>query len=329
MSDLMKIARVYKPGGKLVIESAPIPNPGPGEVLVKMAASPINPSDLASIDSGYMSGSWPFTPGLEGSGTVVKSGSGIFPSLRMGKRVACSPNPGGDGTWAEYMKTSAMHVTPLPSNINMDQGAMLLINPMTALAFIHMARKEKHKAIVNNAAASALGKILIQLAQAYSIPLISIVRNEARIPELKSLGAPHVLNSSTENFEEELKELVNGLEATLFFDAVTGDETERLLRIAPDGSKLIAYARLSGDPIRVDPAFLIKPGKTIQGFQLGTWLKGKNMAYKLRFISKVKKHLAGSVETHVASRVPLEDVNQAISSYRKNMSDGKILLYHQ
>ena len=86
--------KIDRPGGRPVIESVPVPEPGPGEVLVKMAASPINPSDLAAIKAGYLVRSWPFTPGVEGSGTVVKAGRGVVPALRAGKRVACSPNPG-------------------------------------------------------------------------------------------------------------------------------------------------------------------------------------------------------------------------------------------
>ncbi len=141
MSEMMKSVRQLEAGGDLVIESVPIPEPGPGEVLVEMAASPINPSDLANISGGYQVQKWPFTPGLEGSGVVVKAGKGLLPSMRSGKRVACSPDPGGHGTWAEYMKTSAMRVVPLPGEVAMEQGAMMLVNPMTAMALLELAQQ--------------------------------------------------------------------------------------------------------------------------------------------------------------------------------------------
>ena len=203
MSEMMKAIRQREPGAKLQIESIPIPEPGPGEVLVRMSASPINPSDLASIAGTYMVRSWPFTPGLEGSGTIVKAGSGLLPRLRLGKRVACSPNAGGDGTWAEYMKTSVMKTVPIPGNIDLEQGSMMLVNPMTAMAFIHMYEEGVHTAMVNNAAASSLGKMLIRLAANRNIPLINIVRKEKQVQELKGIGALHVLNSSSDSFEDE------------------------------------------------------------------------------------------------------------------------------
>ena len=156
LPDQMSAIRQHAPGGEVKMEQVSLPIPGPGEVLVKMDAAPVNPSDLAVLKEGYLGLSYPYTPGLEGSGTVVAAGSGLFPKLRLGSRVACSPQRGGDGTWAAYMRTSAMHVAPLPKNVTSEHGSMMLVNPMTAMAFIHLARDGKHKAMVNNAAASSL-----------------------------------------------------------------------------------------------------------------------------------------------------------------------------
>ena len=176
--EKMLAIRQKEAGGRLSLEELDIPRPGRGDVLVKVDASPINPSDLALLGGGYLQRNYPFTPGLQGSGTVVLSGRGIMPGLRMGKRVACSPSSGGDGTWAEYMVTSAMRTVPLPRNVSMDQGSMMLVNPMTAMAFILLAKEGKHRAMVNNAAASSLGKMLIRMCQRTGIPLINIVRKE-------------------------------------------------------------------------------------------------------------------------------------------------------
>ena len=326
MPEEMKAIRQHEPGGALKVEQTRVPRPGPGEVVVKMDASPINPSDLALIAGGYLERSYPFTPGLEGSGTVVVAGSGLLPRLRLGKRVACSPAHGGDGTWAEYMLTSAMNVAPLPGGISQEMGSMMLVNPMTAMAFIQLAREGKHRAIVNNAAASSLGKMLIRLSLSQDIPLINIVRKEEQIDVLKELGAIHVLNSSADTFKEELKQLANKLEATLFLDAVTGSQSSILLEAAPRGSTLLAYARLSGDPISADPGFLIKEEKAILGFQLGNWLQTKGLLFKLRFVSRVKKQLGSELSSHIKRSYPMESVEEAIAHYREHMSDGKIVL---
>ena len=326
LPEQMTAIRQHEPGGALKIEKIAVPHPGPGEVLVEMEASPVNPSDLALLAGGYLERSYPFTPGLEGSGIVVEAGSGLFPRLRLGKRVACSPDQGGDGTWADYMKTSAMKTAPLPKHISPEQGSMMLVNPMTAMAFIQLAREEKHRAIVNNAAASSLGKMLIRLTKSQGIPLINIVRREEQVDALKKLGAVHVLNSTSETFAAELKQLAEELDATLILDAVTGSQSSILLDAAPRGSKLIAYARLSGDPILANPGALIKEEKEIVGFQLGNWLHSKGVLFKLRFINSVKRQLDGELSSTISRTYPLESAEEAIAQYREHMSDGKIIL---
>ncbi|MCK4747763.1 MAG: zinc-binding dehydrogenase [Bacteroidales bacterium] len=324
--DMMQAVRQKEAGGKLELDSIPVPEPGPGEVLIRMHAAPINPSDLAVLSGNYLTRPYPFTPGLEGSGLVVRSGGGLLPGMRSGKRVACTPNPGQDGTWAEYMKTSAMRSVPLPGSVGYKQGAMMLVNPMTAMAFIHMAKNGKHPAMVNNAAASALGKMLVRLCNRYSIPLINIVRKQDQTTDLKNMGASFVLNSSEENFEEDLKRLSGDLNATLFLDAVTGDLANILLRAAPRGTTLVTYARLSGDPVYLDPGMLIKEEKQVIGFQLGNWLQTKSLPFKLRFTGTVKKQLTDSLTTRINRSMDLEQVQEAIDLYIENMSAGKVVL---
>jgi len=324
--DRMFAIRQKEAGGPLSYEEIEVPRPSKGEVLVKMDSAPINPSDLALIKGGYLERNYPFTPGLEGSGIVVMSGGGILAGMRKGSWVACSPKPGGDGTWAEFMLTSAMHTAPLPKGVSMEQGSMMLVNPMTTMAFVLMARKEKHQALVNNAAASSLGKMLIRMCQLQNIPLINIVRRENQVEELKKLGATYVLNSSKSSFESELKELARQKSATLFLDAISGRQTSLLLRTAPSGSKVVTYARLSGEDIQADPTELINQGKKIEGFQLGSWLQKQKLLFKLNFISKVKRLLEKELSSNIRRTHPMAEVDKALAEYQNNMSEGKILL---
>jgi len=326
LPSIMLAVRQHSPDGELVLEKLPVPQPGPGEVLVRMAASPINPSDLALLKGGYLNRSYPFTPGLEGSGMVVDSGGGVMARMRKGKRVACTPNPVGDGTWAEYMLTSAMRTIPLPASITLEQGAMTVVNPMTAMAFFHMARTGKHPAMVNNAAASSLGKMLIRLSADQKIPLINIVRNPSHVKELKNLGATYVLNSQDKGFETELSTLASELGATLFLDALSGPHTSQLLQAAPPRSTLVAYARLAGDSMKVNSGHLIRKDIKIVGFQLGNWLQTKGILFKLAFIKQVKKQLGNALSSHIRQTYSLEDVEMAIAHSTQNMSTGKVLL---
>jgi NADPH2:quinone reductase len=322
----MQAIRQHGPDEELVLEIIPVPQPASGEVLVHMAASPINPSDLAMLKEGYLKSNYPFTPGLEGSGMVVRSGGGLLAGMRNGKRVACSPNPDGDGTWAEYMITSAKRTIPLPDSVTLEQGSMTVLNPMTAMAFMHMVKKGKHPAFVNNAAASSLGKMLIRLSLAHGIPLINIVRNPDQVEELNLLGAKHVLNSRDKGFESDLAALAKNLGANLFLDAIGGQHSNLLLQSAPPRSTLVIYARLSGQPMEVDPGHLIGGDKTIMGFQLGNWLQTKSIPFKLAFIKQVKKQLGSALSSQISQTFYMKEAQKAIAFYTQNMSSGKIIL---
>jgi NADPH:quinone reductase len=138
----MQAVQLDEPNGELILREIAVPQPGPGKVLVRMAAAPINPSDLGTL-RGYSYGKkakYPLTPGREGGGRVVAAGKGLLPRLLLGRRVACAVVT-GSGTWAEYALTSARQCIPLKKKTSFEQGAMLLVNPLSALAIMDIARR--------------------------------------------------------------------------------------------------------------------------------------------------------------------------------------------
>src|ERR1700690_1840708 len=140
--ETMQAVQLDKDGGPLIVRQIPVPKPGAGEVLVRMAASPINPSDLGFIEGGHgYEKTFPVVPGVEGSGTVVAAGAGLLPKILMGRRVACAKSSTSDGAWAEYMLPRASQCAPLQKKISNEQGAMLLVNPLTALVFFDILKK--------------------------------------------------------------------------------------------------------------------------------------------------------------------------------------------
>jgi len=248
----MKAALQREASGGLYIEEVEVPIPGPGEVLVQMEYTPINPSDLSFLQGTYAEKpSYPVIPGIEGSGTVVAIGSGILPKLRMGKRVSCTSTKGNGGAWAEYMLTSAMHVIPI-GKLDFEQAAMLIVNPLTALSFIDIAKANKHKAIVNNAAAGALGKMINRLAQNSGLACINIVRNSQQVEMMKSEGANYILNNTDTDFSSNYQKISNKLSATLVLDPIGGPQAGELLKLAPKESILMLYANLSESQISMD-----------------------------------------------------------------------------
>ncbi|KAF0236285.1 MAG: hypothetical protein FD181_2856 [Prolixibacteraceae bacterium] len=319
-------------GAQPTVATIPVPKPGPGEVLVKMYASPINPSDLAFLAGGYgVKKPYPVVPGFEGSGTVVAAGKGILPKIWLGKKIACAASPKLNGCWAEYMVTTASSCVPLSKKISTEQGSMMFVNPMTALAFFDVYKNtpnpsNKLRGIINTAAASALGRMVIRIGKQKGIPVISIVRRNEQVDMLKPEGAEYILNSSDPDFELKLKELSQQLNATILFDAVGGKMPQQLLSAAPKGSKLFIYGRLSAEPCEILPSDLIFTGNQIQGFWLTNWLHENGMIKTLLTIREVQSLIKHELATHIHKQFSIGQITEAIEIYKNKMSKGKVLL---
>jgi NADPH:quinone reductase-like Zn-dependent oxidoreductase len=232
---------------ELSIVKIPVPEPGPDEVLVKVEASPINPSDLgllvgpADMSQAKSTGSGegvvvrasvpsavlPFLAarldqsmpvGNEGAGTVVKAGSSEAAQALMGKAVSMV----GGAMYAQYRLKKVSDCQPLPDGTTAAEGASWFVNPLTALGMTETMKREGHKALVHTAAASNLGQMLNRICLKDGIGLVNIVRNEAQAKLLRGIGAKHVLDSTLPNFMEELTEALVETGATIAFDAIGG-----------------------------------------------------------------------------------------------------------
>jgi NADPH:quinone reductase len=322
--EYMNAVRVENPGGPFVVRTVKTPVPGKGEVLIKIAAAPVNPSDLQRIrsiaDPALIKD---FIPGIEGSGIVVAAGSGILPRVWLGKRVACSSHYPSSGTWAEYMVTTANHCFPLPDSINDEQGAMLLVNPMTAVAFFDIIRKEKHKAVVNAAAAGALGGMVRALGKRHGVSVINIVRSEEQV---KLIDSMYVVNSSDPGFPDKLKELALELNATIAFDPVAGSFTQKLLDAMPYGSTVVIYGNLSASEEGTNLRPLLTQNKKLHGFYLANWSVENGLAKTLINLLKVRRLIISDITVPVQNRFPFNKTQLAIDTYLSDMTAGKVLL---
>ena len=311
----------------LRVERRSVPKPGPNQVLVKVAASPINPSDLAFLDGLYRSEKQtPVVPGFEGSGTVVAVGVGMMGRYLMGKRVACITPSQGDGVWADYIVTTTSQAFPLHASVSLAQGAMSVINPLTAMAFLTLAKKGYHRSIVQTAAASALGSMVIRLMQGQGIEVINIVRRQSQVELLKKQGAAIVLDSSDSQFEQHLSDTCKQHAPRLALDAVAGPITLQLLQAMPSRSKVTVFGGLSFEPSQVNPDHLIFQGKSIDGFWLTTWLGGMNIIQSLRLWQRAQKLLGTDLKSEIRAKYPLQAAQKAIIEYQNQMTGGKILL---
>jgi NADPH:quinone reductase len=321
------VLHAYEVGSyaSLALEDRPTPQPGKGEVLVRMAASPINPSDLASLQGLYgVPKALPVVPGIEGSGTVVRAGSGYLARRLLGKRVACAAGA-GDGAWAEYMVAPALQCSPLPASVDDEQGAMRIVNPYTAWAHLQIARQAGGGAIVETAAASALGQMVNRLAQRRGVQVINIVRRDTQAETLRALGARHILNSEAPDFDSQLRERCRQLGARLAFDAVAGAMTARLLSALPPEGRVVVYGGLAGEVFSINPGELLFTQKHIDGFYLTRWIAHQNPLALLAMQRQLYR-LGDLTHAAIQLRAPLADAQRAIATYEANMSAGKVLL---
>jgi NADPH:quinone reductase-like Zn-dependent oxidoreductase len=315
--------------GSLTVAELPVPRPGPGEVLVKVFASPVNPSDLMFITGNYgFKKALPATPGFEGSGMVVESGSGIMAQFMKGRRVACAVADANSrsGMWAEYVVTSAQFCVPLSKRVEMEQGATMLVNPLSAWALVAEARRGGHRAIVQTAAASALGRMVVRLGQKFRLPVINVVRRAEQVALLRGMGAEHVFNSCDSGFDEALRSLCHKLGASISFEAVSGEMSGRILRAQPRGTRMLVYGGLSMQGVTIDPGSLIFEEKHVEGFWLTAWLRHRNILSQLRVARQVQELLGSELKTEIRARLPLEKAAEGLAQYAADMSAGKVLL---
>jgi len=316
----------------LKVEQRSVPALKRGQVLVRIEAAPCNPSDLLLLQGKYGSlKTLPTVPGWEGAGTVVASGGGPLAWWLMGKRVACGQQEDRDGTWAQYVVANAAECIPLKRQLCMEQAASLIINPLTAMGLLETARSGGHRAAVQTAGASQLGRMLVAMASELNFPVINVVRREAQVELLKSMGAAHVLNSSDDDFVERLGAIAAELQATAAFEAIGGEMTGRLFNMLPEGSTVFVYGALSEAACdNIDPIELIFHGKTVTGFYLGVWLRERGSLDVLRAASRAQKMLIdGRIETKVQRTVSLEQAVDGLRQYVDHMTDGKLLIMPQ
>ncbi len=328
LPSTMQAVQLDKPNGNLTLREIPVPHPQAGQVLIRMAAAPINPSDLGSLSGLSYSGrrQFPFTPGLEGSGTVIEVGEGMMPRLLNGRRVACSALLTGDGTWAEYMVTSAQSCIPLNKNVSLEQGTMLLVNPLSALAMLEIAQRGKHRAIISTAAASALGGMILRLGKRRNVPIIHVVRRQAQADWVREQGGEYVLNSSDADFAEQLRTLAHKLSATLLLDAISGTMTQQLAEAAPFGSTILLYSRLSDEACIIDARTALVKDLHFDGWFLPNWLGKKNLIQVLQLSQQAQSLLGSDLQSPIHKRLPLAAAQKGLEAYVNNMSAGKILL---
>ncbi|HEV2029332.1 MAG TPA: zinc-binding dehydrogenase [Candidatus Dormibacteraeota bacterium] len=321
------LAAYGPPPFRLSVESCGVPTPGRNEVLVRVAASPVNPSDLLFLEGRYAYRKHlPAIPGLEGCGRVVATGPGLLARRLAGKRVSFAPAASAGGTWAQYAVAAPTQCFVLPDRIDDKQGASGLVNPLAAVGLVERVMALKSKAMISTAAASALGQMLRRLARRRGIHVINVVRRSEQVALIEGQGADHVVDTSEANFSHRLKELVDHFGARVALDAVGGTLTDELLAALPSGGRLVLYGYLSGQAGSLNPAHIIFGNKAIEGFYVPTWLASKSLPQLILLQRRVTHLLDSDLSTVERTHVGLKDSAEAVALYQRSMTGGKVLI---
>ena len=351
--------------GKLTVEVAEtkLADPTGNQVLVRMEAAPINPSDLAILTSAadlenaeYSPGKFvatmpePFnsaqkgrhgqrlTAGNEGAGTVIAAGEGELAQALVGQRVACVPG----NAFSQYCIADATMCLPL-GDVSSEEGASAFVNPMTALGFVETAKMEGQDAIIHTVAASNLGQMLVRICQEDGIPLVNIVRKEEQVELLSGLGASHIVNSSDEDFSAQLRDAIDSTGAYFGFDPIGGGQmvdncfkameqvaVKKMSEFSRYGSdqakKMYIYGRLDFSPTILTPAYGF--GWTLSGWLLTPFLQKAGMETVMRMRQRVLDGLTSTFASSYKRKVSLEAMltREAVLDYSAVKTGEKYLV---
>ncbi|WP_095011527.1 zinc-binding dehydrogenase [Tsuneonella mangrovi] len=351
--------------GTLTVEivDTQFPDPTGNQVLVKMEAAPINPSDLAILTSAadlenadYSPGKFvanmpePFNTGSkarhgarlpagnEGAGTVVATGDSDMAKALMGQRVACVPG----NAYSQYCIADAAMCLPLGDH-SAEEGASAFVNPMTALGFAENAKMDGQKAIVHTAAASNLGQMLIKICQEDGLELVNIVRKAEHVDLLKGLGAKWVVNSSDSDFMAQLRAAIDATDAFYGFDPIGGGHAtdnvfkameqvavSKMTEYSRYGSnqpkRMFIYGRLDMGPTILTPSYGF--GWTLSGWLLTPFLQQAGMETMMRMRQRVLANITTTFASSYKRKVNLEEMltKDAVTDYRQMKTGEKYLV---
>lgn len=351
---------------RLSLESVTLDEPGPDEVVVRVEATPINPSDLglllgpadvstiraegtpdrpvlvADIPPQRLAGirtrlDQPLPVGNEGAGTVVKAGSDV--QQYLGKKVGMW----GGAMYTQLRKLRARDCIVLPDDADVTDGASMFVNPLTSLGFTETMKAEGNKAIVHTAAASNLGQMLNKICLKDGIPLVNIVRSEAQAKILRDIGARYIVDSSSPEFMAELTEAIAETGATLGFDAIGGGKlTGQILQAMETAAarsmttynrygsdtfkKVYIYGSLDTGPTIINRTFGF--AWSVGGWLLTPFLQKAGPEVVARMRQRVVDELKTTFASHYTKTISLTDAlkPEILAAYERKATGEKYLI---
>lgn len=299
------------------------PSPAPDEVVVKMVAAPINPADLNSIEGKYpIRTALPATPGMEGTGVVLELGSAVR-NLAVGTPVIL---PHGLGTWREANAVAAEKLVPVPEGIEPIQAAMLKVNPITAWRMLHdFVPLQKGEWLIQNAANSAAGRCVIQIAHELGYRTVNVVRRAELIEELRGEGADVVLVDG-ESLRDDVAAATQHAPIRLALNAVGGESAIQMAKVLASDATSVTYGAMSMKPMCIPNGMLIFKNLRFTGFWVNKWYDAATPKQRADTFSPLfKMAQKGLLRAKIEKIYPLSEMRAAIAHASRAKRGGKIV----
>src|SRR6266851_9730577 len=311
------------PAEVLRVETQPWPTPAADEAVVQMRAAPINPADLNAIEGKYpVRPELPATPGFEGAGVIVDLGGDVT-GMTAGALVILPHNL---GTWRDAVAVKASELVAVPPEIEPVLAAMLKINPMTAWRLLHdYVDLTRGEWLIQNAANSAAGRAVIQIAHELGYKTVNVVRRPELIDELRGEGGDVVLVDG-EKLRDEVKDATSGVAIRLGLNAVGGESALRLANCLTFGGTLVSFGAMSLQPLKIPTGLLIFKDLRFRGIWINKWYDDATMQERMeafkRLFDMAKR---GLLKTKVEKAYPIDDAKAAVAHAAQSKRSGKII----
>ena len=301
---------------------APMPEPGVGEVRLRMIRSPIHNHDLATVRGVY--GYKPALPAVGGTellGIVDALGPKVS-GIEVGARVATTTH----GAWAQYANASSAALIPIPDTIDDDRACQLIAMPMSAVALFEDLRVKPGDWIVQNAANGTVGTILMRLAQAHGVNVINLVRREGAAGDLRTLGAKHVVVTEKNGWHDEVRERSGASPIVRAIDSIAGPQSLEMQRLLGRGGELIIFGGLAAAPMKLDPGLMISNELVVRGFWMMLLMQRATQEQRIALVARVfELALNGELPLSVEGVYPLSEASEALRAAETPGRHGKVL----
>jgi trans-2-enoyl-CoA reductase len=312
-----------KPAEVLQLVEEELPRPGDDDTLVSLRAAPINPADLNAIEGKYpVRPTLPATPGFEGAGVVEEVGAGVR-DIAVGDLVIL---PHDLGTWREAAIAKADKLVVVPNDIAPEQAAMLKINPITAWRMLHdFVKLEKGDWVIQNAANSAAGRAVIQIARELGIRTVNVVRRSELIEELRAEGGDVVLLDNDE-LRDAVAAATERAPIRLGLNAVGGESALRLAKIVAPEATIVTFGAMSLKPLTLPNGLLIFKNLKFTGFWVNKWYERASAAERDETFERLIEFARrGLLQSKIERSYSLGDFRAAIERASEGKRAGKIL----